>query len=128
MYKRILPGLILVFAAFYLQADENRLPAKELVQYVRDAKKAGLEDGQIQKNAVQAGWPEAAVTDAITAARTTTKTEEVVPPAATAEVKSPAPAQPAQAQPTAEPAAATTAAPEPVKPPVKAVEPASAAK
>jgi polysaccharide export outer membrane protein len=38
---------------------------KELVQYIRDARKAGLKDVQIEQNAIKAGWPAAAVTSAI---------------------------------------------------------------
>ena len=54
-------GLPCVFAA----AQDNP-PPKELVQYVRDARKAGIEEKQIQLNAVAAGWPAAMVTEAIT--------------------------------------------------------------
>jgi polysaccharide export outer membrane protein len=129
MYKRMIPGLILAFAAFHAQADENRLPAKELVQYVRDAKKAGLNDGDIQKNAVQAGWPEAAVTDALTAARTT-PTTEATPALAVAEphknassgpeVKPAAPIQPT-------PEAVTSPANAAIAPPAGAPKPPEAA-
>ena len=44
--------------------DEKAIP-KELQQYVRDAQKAGLTVTQIRQNAVNAGWPEPAVEDAI---------------------------------------------------------------
>jgi polysaccharide export outer membrane protein len=37
----------------------------ELLQYVRDATKLGLKDGQIQQNAVQAGWPSNMVVQAL---------------------------------------------------------------
>jgi len=42
----------------------QQLP-QELVQYVRDARKAGLNDGQIQQNATKAGWPAADISSAI---------------------------------------------------------------
>ena len=63
----ILAGLcIFAMVPVHLSASQQGvLPDGELVQYVRDAKKAGLSDQQIEKNAVSAGWTEAAVTDAI---------------------------------------------------------------
>ena len=36
-----------------------------MLQYIREARKAGLKDAQIQQNAVTAGWPAAVVTTAI---------------------------------------------------------------
>jgi polysaccharide export outer membrane protein len=38
---------------------------KELIQFVRDAKKAGLKESQAKWNAMRAGWPDAAVADAV---------------------------------------------------------------
>ena len=63
----ILAGLcIFAMISVHLAASQQgALPDGELVQYVRDAKKAGLSDQQIEKNAVSAGWTAAAVTDAI---------------------------------------------------------------
>ena len=40
-------------------------PPKELLQYVRDAQKAGLKPSEIERNAVNAGWPATAVDDAL---------------------------------------------------------------
>jgi polysaccharide biosynthesis/export protein len=40
-------------------------PPKELVQYVLEATKLGLKDPQIHQNATKAGWPSAAVSQAI---------------------------------------------------------------
>lgn len=60
--------LVVLILAFGIQAEalgQDNPPAKELLQYVRDAKKAGLDKGQIQQNAIKAGWPEGAVTSAI---------------------------------------------------------------
>jgi len=48
-----------------LALAEGKTPPKDLVKYVRDAKKAGLMDVQAQQKAILAGWPSAAVTDAI---------------------------------------------------------------
>src|ERR1051325_10622824 len=51
-------------------------PPKELVQYVREARKAGVNDGQLQENALKAGWSAALVAEAMQYAR------ENAPPAA----------------------------------------------
>ena len=48
-----------------LALAEGKTPPKDLVKYVRDAKKAGLMDVQAQQKAILAGWSAAAVTDAI---------------------------------------------------------------
>jgi hypothetical protein len=57
MFRLVLVGVILVFSALQMPGEQEPVPAKELVQYVWDAEKAGLKDAQIQQNAVQAGWP-----------------------------------------------------------------------
>src|SRR4051794_35701672 len=44
-------------------------PPKELVDYIRDARKAGLKDAQIQQNALGVGWPADAVTGALESGR-----------------------------------------------------------
>jgi polysaccharide export outer membrane protein len=46
-------------------AKSDEVPSKELVQYVHEAKRRGLADGKIKKQAIAAGWPEAAVDEAI---------------------------------------------------------------
>jgi polysaccharide export outer membrane protein len=48
-------------------------PPKELVEYIRDAKKSGQNEFQIQQNAVKSGWPEGIVNEAITYVRSTEK-------------------------------------------------------
>src|ERR1035437_5421020 len=51
MHRSVLFALILIFGAVYLPAQEQeKTPAKELTQYVRDAQKAGLKDAQIQRS------------------------------------------------------------------------------
>jgi polysaccharide export outer membrane protein len=40
-------------------------PSKELIQYVRDAKRHGLKETNIKKNALAGGWPAAVVDEAI---------------------------------------------------------------
>src|SRR5436190_23012050 len=56
MFRSFWLGFILILAAGCLAARPQETPAKELVQYVQDAKKAGLNYDQIQKNAEKAGW------------------------------------------------------------------------
>jgi polysaccharide export outer membrane protein len=56
-------------------ASEKPLP-QDLVQYVRDARKLGLEDPQIQQNAVKAGWPAATVQAAIAFIRSSSQPEK----------------------------------------------------
>jgi polysaccharide export outer membrane protein len=61
----------MIFAAGVLRdvaTAQETAPPKELMQYVRDARKAGLNDKQIQQNAEGAGWPSVAVAGALTAA------------------------------------------------------------
>jgi polysaccharide biosynthesis/export protein len=90
-------GLLLVVAGHAEQ------PAKELVEYVRQARKAGLKDGQIQQNALKAGWPTAAVTAALEAGPTGESggapAETTTAAAPAEEVKKPAPVQLQQPQP-----------------------------
>src|ERR1035438_4656281 len=74
MLRSVSFALILIFGAVDLPAQEQeKTPAKELTQYVRDARKAGLKDDQIQQNAVKAGWPEPLVKEAIEYLRATPK-------------------------------------------------------
>jgi len=64
MHKTLLGFLVLMLGLGLAQAQDKALP-KELIQYIRDARKAGLNDSQIQQNAVKVGWPAAAVSEAI---------------------------------------------------------------
>src|SRR5690349_11650339 len=64
MYKTFLGFLVFMLVVGMTQ-DKN--PPRDLVQYIRDARKAGLQDNQIQQNAVKAGWPVALVSEAIAA-------------------------------------------------------------
>jgi polysaccharide export outer membrane protein len=66
MLKSVCFGLILmVGAAPQGVIAQESIPSRELVQYVRDAKKAGLTDAQIQQNALTAGWNAASVREAM---------------------------------------------------------------
>ena len=57
---------LLACSVFVSAAQARATPPKELVQYIRDAQKAGQSVFQIQQNAVDSGWPVATVTEAIT--------------------------------------------------------------
>src|SRR5262249_40037522 len=46
-------------------AAQSAPPAKELVQYVQDAKKRGVTDARIRQQASAIGWPAAAVDEAL---------------------------------------------------------------
>src|SRR5580704_5348422 len=70
MYTFVLMICLLLAGGMNSQAlaqasSPSSVPQKELVQYIRDAKKAGQNDFQIQQNAVNSGWPQAAVNEAI---------------------------------------------------------------
>jgi polysaccharide export outer membrane protein len=81
MSKLILVGFILVFSALQMPGEQQQAPTKELVQFVRDAKKAGLKDAQIQQNAVRAGWSAPDVNNALEYVRTQATTAPEVQPA-----------------------------------------------
>src|SRR5258708_2781658 len=66
------------------QTDQPPLP-KELVQYIREAKKRGEEEGQLKRQAVAAGWSATDVDQAIAKDKTVKSAEPatrptVVPP------------------------------------------------
>ena len=83
---------------------------KELVQYIRDARKAGLIDSQIQQNATKAGWPEALVNEALANPSGDAKPVSNDPPLATSEAAPAHPANPSPAtwEPVNNPASLTT--------------------
>ena len=110
VFRLVVAGFILFCGAGSLySAEDQKGPPKELVQYVRDAAKLGLQDSQIQQNALKAGWSAASVSEAIAYVRAASQpspggaaTPNSAPsdkPAAThapaTSVTSPAPAQPA---------------------------------
>jgi polysaccharide export outer membrane protein len=61
----LLACLMLTGMVSFSAGADTKEPAKELVQYVREAKQAGLNNAQIQANAVKAGWVANEVQDAI---------------------------------------------------------------
>ncbi|MDX1982289.1 MAG: polysaccharide biosynthesis/export family protein [Bryobacteraceae bacterium] len=86
-------------------------PAKELLEYVREASRLGLKEGEIQDNAVKAGWPAAAVNQAIKdalhpAARVEPPTLPTPPKTTEPTAAAPSSAPPAPETPSAAPAPA----------------------
>jgi polysaccharide export outer membrane protein len=66
MLTSVITILLLPVCGLNSQAfGQENAPPKELVQYIRDAKKAGQNDFQIQQNAVTSGWPQPIVNEAI---------------------------------------------------------------
>ncbi len=59
--------------AFGQETATPTAPPKELVEYIREAKKTGQNEFQIQQNAVKSGWPEGVVNEAIAYVRSTDK-------------------------------------------------------
>jgi polysaccharide export outer membrane protein len=57
--------------------EDQKAPPSELIQYLQQAARAGLSDAEIQKNAVNAGWPAPMVSNALTSMRTVAPAQEV---------------------------------------------------
>jgi len=57
MRRSISFGLIGLLFAGILTAQKQEAVPKDLMEYVRQARKAGLADSQIKLNAVRTGWP-----------------------------------------------------------------------
>ena len=74
MFKSVWFILLLIFSVLPGTAvGQEKAPPSELVQYIRDARKAGLTDAQIERNAVTAGWGATVVKDAIESLKTGAK-------------------------------------------------------
>lgn len=66
MFRSVSAVLILLaYSVCLATGAQDETPPKELIQYVRDAKKAGQNEVQIQQNAVNSGWPLLKVNEAI---------------------------------------------------------------
>jgi polysaccharide export outer membrane protein len=94
----VIPAIIFCSVTVFGQdADKAPSPPKELVQYVRDAQKAGLNKSEIEQNAVNAGWPAVMVTDALASMKTGAsekpKVAEAEKPKAAEESKTATPAE-----------------------------------
>ena len=69
--KRIILGCcfaILLAGAILSGADNPKTP-RELIQYIEDARRLGLKESEIQKNAVTAGWDKTMVGEAMAIVR-----------------------------------------------------------
>lgn len=82
--------------AFAQQSDTATVPPKELVEYVREARKTGANEFQIQQNALKSGWPEALVNEAIAYVRSGDKPADKATPKPAGEKS--APSNPAKTQ------------------------------
>jgi polysaccharide export outer membrane protein len=87
----------------------------ELVQYVADARHAGVNDGQIRKDAITAGWPAAVVDETI--AKVNEKAQPATTEVAGNTAIPPASATPIATQPA--PQKAENSAPTPAAPPLE---------
>jgi len=118
MFRILLISLVLACSHAFLQAKpQQQAPPDELIQYVQDAKKAGLNAEQIEKNAILAGWAKPAVEQALDLVMKAQK--------APAEASNPAPEK-AKAEPEAEaapkkPAATFESRQQEVKPQVESL-------
>jgi polysaccharide export outer membrane protein len=75
MFKSVATiSAILSISICFSAKGQDKVP-KELVQYVQDAQKAGLNPFKIQENAVNAGWPSALVSDALVQVKAMDKTK-----------------------------------------------------
>ena len=68
--------LLTVFCCNAAGQQPDKAPAPELVQYVRDAKRAGMKDNRIEQDATKAGWPAADVKQAIAYVHSNPKTDK----------------------------------------------------
>lgn len=98
--------VILGTAGIVCAAQGGRVPSKELVQYIHEAKRRGVAEEKIKSQAIGAGWSEAAVDDAIAYDKTGALPASAVSakpePPTLAQVSEPAPAA-APTQPSAAP-------------------------
>jgi polysaccharide export outer membrane protein len=65
MRSRAIAIVLTVGSLCWVAAAQETAPAKELLQWVSDARKAGRTESQIQTSASAAGWPEGAVNEAL---------------------------------------------------------------
>lgn len=68
---RLLAGFVVCFCSVgQCNAQARKAPPSELVQYIKQASKLGLNDAQIQQNALNEGWPRSTISDAFAYVRT----------------------------------------------------------
>ena len=101
MFRSLLSSIFALGLVLGVKAQSEQ-PPSELLTYVREARKAGVTEPKIQQNAINAGWPEATVKEALAASREGSSgvpPSSVKPPAAASEeVKKPVAAQPSPVQ------------------------------
>jgi polysaccharide export outer membrane protein len=75
-------GLISLLFTGVLAAQKQEAAPRELMEYVQQARKAGLADSQIKLNAVRAGWPPEDLEKALASSPQVTKPEPAATPKA----------------------------------------------
>lgn len=65
MKKQIIAAILAIGFTYGTALAQDNGPTKDLNQWVKDARQAGMADEQIRKNALGAGWPESAVVEAL---------------------------------------------------------------
>ena len=73
-------AVVLAMSGTCVAAQSDETPSKELVQYVHEATRRGLAEAKIKKQAVEAGWTESAVDQAIANEKSGKKTVAAVNP------------------------------------------------
>jgi polysaccharide export outer membrane protein len=61
----LIAALLLLCGTVMVSGQTQKAPAKELVQYIREASRLGLTPAQIEENATKAGWATSAVKEAL---------------------------------------------------------------
>jgi polysaccharide export outer membrane protein len=101
--------LMLIGTALISSAQMDKTPPQELIQHVRDAKRQGVAEAKIKRQAVAVGWPAEVVDQAIAYAKSGKESSPSPRPA----VESPTPSLAPDPLPAAPPPATSAAAPNP---------------
>ena len=112
--KSVAAVLVLMFGATLIchAAQADQVPPKELIEYVREARRTGISESKIQKQASALGWPEAVIARAIAYEKSGQPLPES-PAAPTGVAATPqAATEPSFEMPRQDPVAAAAAAPE----------------
>src|SRR5207248_219775 len=92
-------GVVLLMvggAGISLAAQADQAPPKELVQYIRENKRRGVDDAKIKRQAVAVGWSAAVIDQAMVYEKTATlpETPPEMPAASGASSQAPPPPRP----------------------------------
>jgi polysaccharide export outer membrane protein len=70
MYNIVAALLLMALAVISNAAQTQKVPPKELIQYIRDARQRGVNEARIKREAVAVGWDASAVDEAIASVKT----------------------------------------------------------